>query len=84
MNYNRSEEENMEKIVQNIVDSGVKCVIVGGSVSNNAIHYLDHYKIMCVRIMSKFELRRIAKSIGATMLVRLVSIIFISINLFFL
>jgi chaperonin GroEL (HSP60 family) len=62
----------MEKIIQGIVDAGVKCVIVGGSVSNNALQYLDHYKIMIIRIMSKFEIRRIASSIGATMLVRLV------------
>lgn len=61
----------MEKIIQGIANSGVKCVFVGGSVSTMALHYLDHYNIMCVRIMSKFEIRRIAKSIGATMLVRL-------------
>ena len=74
LNYNRTEEENMEKVIQTIVDSGVRCVIVGGSVSNTALQYLDHYKIMTIRIMSKFEIRRIAKSIGATMLVRLVNL----------
>jgi len=36
-----------------------------------ALHYLDKYSIMVFRIMSKFEIRRIAKSIGASMLVRL-------------
>ena len=36
-----------------------------------AIHYLDKYGIMAFRTMSKFELRRIARSIGATLLVRL-------------
>ncbi len=76
LNYNKTEEENMEKIIKSIVDSDVKCVIVGGSVSNTAIHYLDHYNIMCIRIMSKFEIRRIARSIGATMLVRLVYSLF--------
>ena len=79
LNYNRTEEENMEKIIKSIVDSGVKCVIVGGSVSNTAIQYLDHYKIMTIRIMSKFEIRRIAKSIGATLLVRLVITFFFNI-----
>jgi T-complex protein 1 subunit theta len=71
LNYTKSEEANMEKVIQSICNAGVRCVFVGGSVSNMAIHYLDHYKIMCVRIMSKFEIRRIAKSLGATMLVRL-------------
>ena len=71
LNYTKSEEEHMESIIKEIVDSGVKCVITGGSISNLAIHYLDKYGIMAFRTMSKFELRRIARSIGATLLVRL-------------
>ena len=71
LNYARSEEDHMEKIVKEIVDSGVKTVIVGGSISDMAIHFLDKYGILVFRIMSKFELRRIAKSIGASLLVRL-------------
>jgi T-complex protein 1 subunit theta len=71
INYTRSEEDHMEKIVKEIVDSGVKAVIVGGSISDMAIHFLDKYGILVFRIMSKFELRRIAKAIGATLLVRL-------------
>jgi T-complex protein 1 subunit theta len=71
INYTRSEEDHMEKIVKEIVDSGVKAVIVGGSVSDMAIHFLDRYGVLVFRIMSKFELRRIAKAIGASLLVRL-------------
>lgn len=71
LGYNKSEEDNIEKIVKGIVDAGVKAVIVGGSVSNMAVHFLDRYKVLCLRTLSKFELRRIARSIGATPLVRL-------------
>ena len=71
LNYTKSEEDHMEKIVKDIVDSGVKCVVTGGAISNIAIHYFDKYGIMAFRTLSKFELRRIAKSIGATLLVRL-------------
>ena len=71
LNYTKSEEEHMESVIKEIVDSGVKCVSTGGSISNLAIHYLDKYGIMAFRTMSKFELRRIARSIGATLLVRL-------------
>ena len=71
LNYTKSEEEHMEKIIKEIVDSGVKCVITGGAISNLAIHYLDKYGVMAFRTMSKFELRRIARSIGATLLVKL-------------
>lgn len=71
LGYTKSEEDNIERIVKGIVDAGAKAVIVGGSVSNMAIHYLDRYKVLCLRTLSKFELRRIARAVGATPLVRL-------------
>lgn len=71
LSYNQSEEDFIEKIVKDIVDKGIKAVIVGGSVSDIAIHFLDRYNILVLRVLSKFELRRIAKSLGATPLVRL-------------
>lgn len=71
LNYTRSEEDHMEGIVKEIVNSGVGAVIVGGSVSDMAVHYLNRYGILVFRVMSKFELRRIAKSIGASLLVKL-------------
>jgi len=71
LGYTKSEEETIEKVVKGIVDAGIKAVIVGGSVSNMAIHYLDRYKVLVLRTLSKFELRRIAKAVGATPLVRL-------------
>lgn len=71
MNYNKSEEDFMEKLIKDIVDSGVKVVIAGGNISDMALHYFERYRIMVFRIMSKFELRRIAKAVGGTPLVRL-------------
>lgn len=71
LNYTKGEEDHMEKIIKEIVDSGVKAVVVGGAISNMAIHFLNKYGILAFRVLSKFELRRIAKSLGATLLVRL-------------
>lgn len=71
LNYNKSEEDFMENLIKGIVDAGVKVVVAGGSVSDMALHYFERYGIMVFRIMSKFELRRVAKSVGATPLVRL-------------
>jgi T-complex protein 1 subunit theta len=71
LNYTRSEEDHLEKVIKDIVDSGVRAVIAGGSVSDMAIHFFDKYNILIFRVMSKFELRRIAKAIGAAPLVRL-------------
>ncbi|MCQ2820920.1 MAG: T-complex protein 1 subunit theta [archaeon] len=71
LNYTKGEEDHMESIIKAIVDSGVKAVVVGGAISNMALHFLDKYGILAFRIMSKFELRRVAKALGATLLVRL-------------
>lgn len=71
LNYTKGEEDHMETIIKDIVNSGVKAVVVGGAISNMAVHFLDKYGILCFRTLSKFELKRIAKSVGAQLLVRL-------------
>lgn len=35
------------------------------------LHYFEKHKIMVVRVMSKFELRRLVKCVGAVSLTRL-------------
>jgi T-complex protein 1 subunit theta len=39
--------------------------------SEMAVHFLEKYKIMAIKIMSKFELKRIARAVGATPVVKL-------------
>jgi len=36
-----------------------------------ALHYFEKYKIFVLKLMSKWELKRIAKSVGATAVVKL-------------
>ncbi len=71
LNYNKTEERALEKIVQEIAESGAKLVVSGGSVSEMAQHFLEKYELMCLKITSKFELRRICGATGATACVRL-------------
>merc|ERR1719352_1052677 len=71
MNYNKTEERALEKVVKEIADSGAKLVVSGGSVSEMAQHFLEKYELMCLKITSKFELRRICGATGATACVRL-------------
>lgn len=68
--YNKSEERAMEEKIKAVADSGAKVVVVGGSISEIAQHFLDKYNLLTVKIMSKFELRRLCKVVGATALVR--------------
>jgi len=47
-------------------------VVVGsGSISETALHFFEKYKIMVLKIMSKFELKRIARAVGATPIIKL-------------
>ncbi len=41
-------------------------VIIGGSFNNMTIHYLDRYKDLVLRTLSKFVFTGIAKAICAT------------------
>lgn len=71
LNYNKSEEKLMEEQIKGIADSGVNVVVSGGAVSEMAQHYMDRYGLLCVKIQSKFELRRLCRTVGAISLVRL-------------
>lgn len=68
LNYNSSEEELMETQIKAIAEAGAGAVVVGGSISQLAMHFLEKYKILAIKIMSKFEVRRIAKCLNAKLL----------------
>eukprot|EP00918_Siedleckia_nematoides_P006012 GHVU01013124.1.p2 GENE.GHVU01013124.1~~GHVU01013124.1.p2 ORF type:complete len:321 (+),score=76.12 GHVU01013124.1:198-1160(+) len=53
------------------VSEGVEAVIVGGAVSEIAQHFATKHNLLILKIISKFELRRICQTLGATALVRL-------------
>lgn len=71
LNYNKSEEKKMEEIIKSIADCGATVVIASGVISEMAQHYLDKYNLLTMKIVSKFELRRICGSCGATAAVNL-------------
>jgi T-complex protein 1 subunit theta len=71
LNYNRSEEKKMEETIAAIAGCGVNVVIAHGSISDMAMHFLDKFGLMVLKIQSKFDLRRICGALGATAVVRL-------------
>jgi len=71
MAYTKGEEDQMEKFVQGLAEAGINVVVGSGSISEVALHFLEKYKMLVLKIMSKFELKRIAKSVGASALVKL-------------
>ena len=54
-----------------IADSGVKLIIAGSGIGDLALHYLNRMNIAVVKVLSKFDLRRLCRVVGATPLARL-------------
>lgn len=70
-NYSRSEEDRIEEIIKGIADTGAKVVVAGSSFGEMAMHFIEKYGLMAVRLPSKFDLRRFCRATGATALVKL-------------
>ena len=71
LDFTKGEENQLETIIKEIHDSGVRVIVAGTSVGELALHYLNRYNILIVKILSKFELRRLCRVVGATPLARL-------------
>lgn len=69
--FSRGEESLLEQQIKAIADSGATVVVAGGKFGDMALHYCNKYDLMAVRLMSKFELRRLSKAVNGTVLPRL-------------
>jgi len=66
--FSRGEESQLEKQIKAIADAGVDVVVAGGKFGDLAMHYVNKYNMMAVRLMSKWDVRRLARATGATAL----------------
>lgn len=71
MNYNKSEENFIHERVKTLYEMGVRVVVVSEKISETAIHFFDKYKMIAIRLMSKWTTRRLCRSIRARPLVTL-------------
>lgn len=71
MDFSKGEEEQLEAAIKEIYDTGVRVVVAGATIGELALHYLNKMGILVIKIMSKFELRRLCRVCGATPLARL-------------
>ncbi|KNC49289.1 chaperonin [Thecamonas trahens ATCC 50062] len=71
LGFSKAEEAQMERTIKGIADSGANVVLTGGKVSDIALHFLDKYNLLVVKVLSKFQLRRLCKAVGARPLVNL-------------
>jgi T-complex protein 1 subunit theta len=70
-NFSRGEETQLENQIKAIADSGAEVVVAGGKIGDMALHYINKYDMMAVRLMSKWDIRRLARATGATALPRM-------------
>ena len=43
----------MEEIIKSIAETGTKLVVSGGTISEMALHFIERYHMMCIKINSK-------------------------------
>ncbi|WOK95620.1 T-complex protein 1 subunit theta [Canna indica] len=70
-NYAKTEEAKVEELIKAVADSGAKVVVSGAAVGDMALHFCERYKLMVLKISSKFELRRFCRTTGAVALLKL-------------
>jgi len=71
LSFSKAEEDQMEGYIKGIADSGANVVLTGGKISDIALHFLNKYNLLAVKVLSKFQLRRLCKAVGAKPLVNL-------------
>lgn len=71
LDFTKGEEAQVETIIKELHDSGLRVLVAGATVGELAQHYLNRYGILVIKVMSKFELRRLCRVVGASPLARL-------------
>lgn len=71
LDFSKGEETQLEAAIKELHDVGLRVVVAGAQVGDLALHYLNRYGILIIKILSKFELRRVCRVVGATPLARL-------------
>ncbi|KAI3854408.1 hypothetical protein MKW92_023510, partial [Papaver armeniacum] len=70
-NYGNTEEAIIEELIKSVADSGAKVIVSGAAVGEMALHFCERYKLMVLKISSKFELRRFCRTTGSIALLNL-------------
>lgn len=68
--FSKGEESLLEDQIKAIADTGANVIVSGGKFGDMVLHFLNKFGLMAVRLNSKFELRRLAKTVNGTVLPR--------------
>ncbi|KAI8929581.1 chaperonin Cpn60/TCP-1 family [Entophlyctis helioformis] len=70
LNFSKEEEKRLEAAIKQLADAGVKVVVAGSAIGELALHFINRFNMVAVKILSKFDLRRLCRVTGATALSR--------------
>ncbi|KAH9728428.1 CCT-theta [Citrus sinensis] len=70
-NYAKTEEAKVEGLIKAVAESGAEVIVSGAAVGEMALHFCERYKLMVLKISSKFELRRFCRTTGAVAMLKL-------------
>ncbi|RZC73676.1 hypothetical protein C5167_049160 [Papaver somniferum] len=70
-NYGNTEEAKIEELIKSVADSGAEVIVSGAAVGKMALHFCERYKLVVLKISSKFELRRFCRTTGSIALLNL-------------
>ena len=73
LQFSSTEESEVENQVKALADNKVSVVVAAGKFGDLYLHYLNKYNIMGVRLTSKFDLRRLCRTLGAQAQARICS-----------
>ncbi|KAI9741142.1 MAG: T-complex protein 1 subunit theta [Cirrosporium novae-zelandiae] len=71
LDFTKGEESQLSDAIKALADSGLRVLVAGSTVGELAQHYCNRNGILVIKILSKFELRRLCRVVGATPLARL-------------
>ena len=67
LSFNKDEYYNIEEIIRELSRLGIN-VVISSSFSDISLFYMDKYNIMAVKVQSKFDLKRIARTCNSILL----------------
>jgi len=64
-NYTKGEEDFLHKIVKGLHEMDVGVIVCGEKISDIALHFMDKYHMVVIKLVSKFALRRLCRATKA-------------------
>ena len=66
LSFSKDEESSCERTMQQLHESGVRILVTNGTVGDLMVHFANRLGIAITKVATKFDLKRLCRSIGAT------------------